>query len=321
MANLITGGTGVIGAELAHILVGREEETVLFDIAINLERINDIKDKVKVVQGDLSNWSEVCNVVNSNKITNIYHLGSMLNVMSEDNPWGSFQTNVIGTCNVLEAARLFDVEKIMFTSSMATYDLEAGTEITDTTIQRPTTIYGVGKLYSEGLGRFYRTKFGLDFRSIRYPGVIGPGVRTPGHWGEPMIENAVLGKPYECFVVEDSAIPMMFFKDAARAADRVLQAPKENIKMVNYNVAGCISAITAKELEQAIKRRIPDAVVIYKISPGIMEKPKIFSRIRVWDDSYAKKEWGWKPAYPTIDDIVFAFIEEIKTHPNRYGLA
>ena len=319
MAKLITGGTGFIGAELARMLVASGKETVLFDIAINLKRIDDIKDKVKIIQGDLSNCSEVFNVVKNNRITSIYHLGAMLGVMSEINPWGSFKTNIIGTYNVLEAARLFDVEKVMFTSSLATFRLETGAEITDTTIQRPTNMYGVGKLYTEGLGRYYRKKFGLDFRAIRYPGILGPGVRAPGLWPGPMVENAVLGKPFECFVTEESSGPLIFFKDAARAADMVLRAPKENITMVNYNVAGDVPPITAKELERAIKRHIPEAAITYKPDPAMMEIFGPFSKIKVWDDSYARKEWDWKPAYPTIDSMVLAFIEEMKAHLDRYG--
>ena len=167
MAKLITGGMGYIGAELAHILADRGEEVVLFDININRYRIEDIESKVKVVRGDLGNLSEVLNVVKNNNITEIYHTGSMLTYMSELNPWASYQSNVIGSYNVLEAARLFNVEKMMFTSTLGTFGLQRDEVLTDISIQRPITIYGCGKLYIEGLGRFYSKKFGLDFRSIR----------------------------------------------------------------------------------------------------------------------------------------------------------
>ena len=90
MVKLITGGTGYIGAELAHILAARGEEVVLFDININHYRIEDIESKVKVVRGDVGNFSEVINVVKDNNITEIYHMGSMLTYMSKLNPWASF---------------------------------------------------------------------------------------------------------------------------------------------------------------------------------------------------------------------------------------
>ncbi len=311
MAKLITGGTGVIGAQLAHIFVERGEEVVLFDRTIKSRRIDDIKEKVKVVQGNLGNWSEVFNVVKDNTIEDIYHLGSMLSFASEGNPWSAFQANIIGTYNVLEAARLLDVKKVMFSSSIAAYGLERGAKVTDTTIQRPTSVYGVGKLYCEGLGRFYRTKFGLDFRSIRYPAVVGPDDRTPGHWWSSMIEDAIVGKPHECLVTEDASISMIFIKDAVRATDMVLQAPKENIKMVNYNIAGITTSVSAKEVEQAIKKYIPDAVITYKPTP-VVRSSRNLPALEVFDDSYARKEWAWKPIYFTIEQIVSAFIDEMK---------
>ena len=137
MAKLVTGGTGYIGAELAHILADRGEEVVLFDIVVNRYRIEDIESKVKVVCGDLGNFSQVFNVVKDNNITEIYHTGSMLSYMSDLNPWASFRSNVIGSYNVLEAARLFGVEKMMFTSTLGTFGLQMDEVLTDISIQRP----------------------------------------------------------------------------------------------------------------------------------------------------------------------------------------
>lgn len=321
MAKLITGGTGYIGAELAHLLVERGEEVVLFDIVINEYRIEDIKNKVKTVRGDLGNWSEVLNVVKDNHITDIYHIASMMMYMSETNPWGAFQANVIGTYNLLEAARLLDVQKVMFTSSGGTYGLDiVSPDITDTTIQRPTGIYGINKLYCEGLGRFYRTKFGLDFRSIRYPSVVGPGVRTPMHWSSPMIENAILGRPVECMLTEDIASHLMYYKDTARACDMVMQAPKGNIKMVNYNVGSISIKITAGELAQAIRRKIPDADITYKPDPFAVKIWGSRASVKFLDDSCAREEWGWQPMYTTLDQWVSDFMEEVKAHPHQHGV-
>ena len=320
MKILITGGTGFIGAELASALVDRGEDVVLFDITPNYARISDIKDKVKVVQGNLAYWAEVFNVVKDNNIEGIYHLGGMLSIPSNANPWASFQANVVGTMHVLEAARFFGVSKAIFTSSALTYGLGATPVLTDETIQRPTTMYGCGKLYCELLGMFYRSNFGLDFRSVRYPSVIGPGVKTPGvaQYNAWMIEYPAQGKPYECFVSEDTKCPVMYFKDAARAVDMLFKAPKEQIKTVNYNVSGVTPIRTAKEVELAVKKYIPDAQISYNPLPAIVEAIRA-SRIDVFDDSRAKAEWDWQPMYSDLDKVVADTIEELRMHPERYG--
>jgi threonine 3-dehydrogenase len=290
MTKLITGGTGYIGAELAHILVDRGGDMVLFDVTINRYRIADIENKVKVVQGDLGNFPEVLNVVKDNHVTEIYHMGAMLTYTSELNPRASFRANVIGTFNVLEAARLSGVQKMIFTSTLGTYGLRMDKVLTDISIQRPITMYGCGKLYAEGLGRFYRNRFGLDFRSVRYAQMVGPNVHTPGHWAPPMIEDAILGKSHECtYATPETMISPIYVRDAARAADMVLQAPQESIKMVNYNVAGVPAFISAKGIETILTRRFPKTKVTYKVDPSITPPHGRFDLLKVFDDSYASE--------------------------------
>ena len=140
----------------------------------------------------------------------------------------------MGTMHVLEAARLFGVKQVLFASTDATYGLGTTEVITDETPQRPITIYGANKLYGELLGRFYRRKFGLDFRCLRYCTVLRPGikVRTLPMFVLWMIENAALGKPYECFVAQDVAAPVMYYRDAIRATIMLYYAPEEQIKTV-----------------------------------------------------------------------------------------
>lgn len=321
MTKLITGGTGYVGSELAHILVERGEQVVLFDININRYRVEDIENKVWIVQGNLGNFSEVLNAVKNNNITEIYHMGSMLAFASDSNPWASFRSNVIGTYNVLEAARLFGVHKIMFTSTFGTFGLQMEEVCTDLSIQRPLTMYGCGKLYGEGLGRFYRNKFGLDFRSIRYALMIGPNVRTLGHWAPAMVEDAILGKPHEVtYATPESKASLIYVKDAARAADMILQAPKESIKMVNYNVAGIPAVVSAKEIQTILTKRYPQAKIIYK-DDLTLPVLKAHNVMRVFDDSYARKEWGWNPQYTTPEAIIEVFEKDMKEYPRRYGLA
>jgi len=322
MSILITGGMGFIGVGLAHELVAKGQDVVLFDIITRPERVADIKDNVKIVQGDLKVWPEVMNVVKDNKVEDIFHLGAMLSVPSEGNPWGSLQTNVAGFMYVMEAARLFSVRKVIFPSSIASYGLDTGEVITDTTLQRPTTVYGVSKVYGELLGRFYRRRFDLDFRSLRYCGVVGPGVKTPGivQYNSWMIENAALGRPYECFVTEDAYSPLTYFKDAIRATLMLFEAPRENIKTVCYNINEFSPSPTAKELELTIKKFIPDIKVTYKPDPVVMAFHKN-QTMKTIDDSRAREEWGWQPLFSRLEDMVADFINEVRTRPEYYGLA
>lgn len=330
MAKLITGGTGYIGSETVRQLVNRGEEVVIFDIAINRYRIEDIEKKIKIVKGDLGNFSEVLNLIKDNKVDAIYHMGSMLTYMSELSPWASFRSNVIGTYHVLEAARLFGVPKMMFTSTLGTFGLggfagprRAQGVLSDTTLQRPTSLYGCGKLYGEGLGRWYADKFGLDFRAVRYAHMIGPNVRTPGHWAPPMIEDALAGKLSNDAIYgrPDTAVSMIYVTDAAKAAVDILDAPKEKIQMMCYNVTDIPDVIPAREVEAFLKKRYPSFKVNYKTDPlagsarrrtgGVMTR---------FDDSYARKEWGWTPALASLGAIVDQFQKDLKEHPKRYGL-
>jgi threonine 3-dehydrogenase len=306
MAKLVTGGSGYIGSELVRLLVDRGEEIVVFD-KVKSSRLKGLEKRIKIVLGDLNNGSEVMNALRDYKVTHIYHMGALLTFESEANPWASFQTNVVGAYNLIEAARLFKVEKVMFTSSIGTFGENTEGNLTDITIQRPTSFYGVCKLYGEGMGRFYRRKFGMDFRSVRYPVVVGPGVTTPNHWQPAMIRQAVLGKPYQCPVTEDTEETMVYYKDAVRAADLIMQAPREDLRMVIYNIGGT-PVVSAKELMAVIKKHIPGASIACAVTSN---RPPGFA-IKIWDDSNARREWGWKPAYATSDQLVAAFIQEMR---------
>ena len=144
---------------------------------------------------------------------------------------GVFPANACGTTKVLEAARLFDAERAVFTSSLTTHGLSAPQVVKDETISLPTAFYGCGKVYCELVGRFYRTKFNLDFRKFRSPTSVGSVVKTPAVMQDiPLIlENAALGKPYESYVVRQTeSAGFMHFKDSVRAVDMLYRAKKEN---------------------------------------------------------------------------------------------
>lgn len=322
MTKLVTGGMGFVGAELVRSLTDQGESVVLFDTVLNYSRIEGIESKVKVVQGDLRSWHEVFNVVKENDVDGIYHIGAMLSLPSEANPWASFQANIMGTLHVLEASRLFGVSRVVFASTADTYGSGIKDVITDETIQRPVNMYGITKLCGELLGRYYRTKFGLDFRGVRFcAALIGPGVTTPAtsQYNAWMIEAAATGKPYECYVAEDTKLPVMYFKDAVRALHMCYEAPSEQIKTVNYNISGIKPRFTARQLETVLKKHIPDTQVTYNPDSEVMSILRQQFQVEV-DDSRAQEEWGWNLLYSDLDGLIDDFIREVHLHPKRYGL-
>ncbi len=321
MSVLITGGTGGFGVGLAHELVARGKDVVLFDIAPQAQRLADIKNNIKIVQGDLKVWPEVLNAVRDNNVEDIFHHGSMLSIPSDINPWAAFQVNIMGSMHVLEAARLFGVKKFIFASTDATYGLGTGAVINDETLQRPITMYGAGKLYVELLGRFYRRKFGLDFRAVRYCMVMRPGVKVRALpvfmlW---MVENAALGRPFACFAAEDVAVPLLYHKDAVRATMQLYDAPEKQIKTVCYNLAGITPTPTAGVLEKTIKKFIPDANITYNPDPLVMEYYRT-RPISTIDDTRAREEWGWQPEFTDVEKVVVDFINEVKTRPDFWNV-
>ena len=321
MRTLVTGGTGYIGAELVRALVAQGHEVVTFGPSSNPGRVADLAQDITVVRGTLAYAAEVFNVVKDHRIERIFHLGSMLSSPSQANPWASFQVNVVGTMNVFEAARLFDVPQVIFASTIGTFAIGAGKVATDHTIQRPATMYGAGKLYCECVGRFYKSRFGLDYRAVRFPSVIGPGTtqRTVAQYNSWMIEYPALGKPFECFVTPETKGPAMYFKDAVKSLLLIAAAPLERIETLNYNVGGFVPTPTAKDVEIAMRAHIPDATITYAPDPVIMQY-YASAKVEVFDDSCARREWGWKPEFGTIEDSVPDFIAEIQTNPSRYGL-
>jgi threonine 3-dehydrogenase len=315
---LVTGGTGFIGSEVVRVLLKRGERVTAFDINPSTKLLEDVKDKVKVVRGDLGNFSHVLSVVKESKPRVIYHLGGMLSVPSDADPQAAFRANAMGTFHVLEAARLFDVEKVLFSSTLATYGLNIREgRIDDFTLQRPELFYGCTKVFCELMGLFYRRKYGLDYRGVRYPSIVGPGVKTPGivQYNAWVIEECAKGRPYTVYVRPDTRCPIMYYKDAARAIVMLGDAPRESIQMVNYVVAGPTPAASAQELVDMVRAKIPGAKIDFKVDE---EKQKIIDKLVLpVDDSLARKEWGWYPEYDQ-ERIVEDFLEELRNHPERY---
>ena len=296
MSVLITGGSGLIGSTLARLLVERGEAVSVFDQAIVPARFSGIEEKLRMVRGELGNFSHVLEAVKQEKPKVIFHLGAMLSIPANADPPAAFDSNVRGTFHVLEAARLLDVERVRFTSTTATYGLDLeGTSIGDKTLQRPPTLYGTTKLFGELLGRFYGTRYGLDFRAVRFPSVVGPGAASPhvsvyNSWA---IERAVLGEPYDIFVEPRIRCAVLYFKDAARSLLVLDAAPRESMKAVCYTLAGIDPIPTAGELADAVRARYPQSRTGFKPDAFAMAFHEKLQGLP-FDESSARAELGWQ---------------------------
>ena len=314
MAILITGGAGFIGVKLAKTFLDRGEEVVIFDIRWD-ESAKRFGDRKPIfVKGDITNWPEVLNVVREYKVETIFHLAAMISAASEANPFASIPINVMGTFYTLEAARLFNVKKVIFTSSMGAYGVSSDTVVTDDTLQRPSIIYGVGKVFGELLGLYCNKKFGIDFRGVRFPQLIGPGVKSVGfaQYNPWLIEAAILGKSFEVWVPEDTVVPLMYVKDGVRSLMMLYDAPKEKLITKIYNLGQIVPPPTAKNLVDTVKQYYPNAQISFKPDPKAVEVLKTIPQLILGTN--AEKEWGFKLSY-SLEDTVRDFIEEFKNTP------
>jgi threonine 3-dehydrogenase len=315
---LITRGTGFIGAEVARALIGRGTTGItLFDVHDSRRRLEDIGDRVTIVKGDVGIFSHVLDAVRSSRAEIIYHLGAMLSVPSEQDPPAAFHANAIGTFHIFEAARLFDVKRVVFASSTATFGFDLPADpIDDLSLQRPQTFYGACKLFGENMGRFYRRKYGIDYRGVRFPSIVGPGVRSPGsvQYTSWVIENAAKGIPFTIWVRPETRVPILYFKDAALAILSLAEAPPERVKMVNYLLSG--PRPTALELVNLVRQRFPAAQINFEVDDEI--QLRMDNAMRPLDDRFAREEWGWKPTYG-VDAMIDDFLAELSQHPHRYA--
>lgn len=310
--NLITGGFGFVGSYLARHLVGEGQDVVIFDKATGSDLVDHMKGNVKAVHGDLINLAQMFETVKMNRIDTIYHLGSLLPPQSEESLWMTYQVNVTGTINVLETARVLQVANVVYASTMGTYLLEQAAALNEDSPQAPRSMYGTSKLCSDRLGEQYQRKYGVNFRAVRFPALLGPGRpgvqfmgARPGLYVTHVIEEAILGRPCSIPVTGETRIPTLYVKDAVRSLLKLKEANEAQLKRRVYNIHGF--SVAAKELVEAVVRHIPQAQMDFKPDQGIIDQ------IRRWpqrfDDTRAREEWGWEPKYD-LDKAIEDFIAE-----------
>lgn len=248
-------------------------------------------------QLDATNAEALADMVRKYQITQIYHLAAILSAKGESEPLWAWNLNMQTLLNVLEVARLQEIKKVFIPSSIAVFGEQAPKLNTpQSCLLDPTTVYGISKVAAENWSLYYHKRYGLDIRSLRYPGVISyqsmPGGGTTDY-AVAIFHAAVQGKAYDCFLAEDTPLPMIYMDDALRATVELMEAPAAQIGVrTSYNLTGM--SFTPAELTAAIRHYFPDFEVRYQ--PDFRQDianswPKSI------DDSVARHDWGWKPAF------------------------
>ena len=308
MTTLITGGTGFIGAEIARMLVGQGEDVHVAHRSGNLGRLEGIADQVQLHQFDLSVPGSASALLAKVAPERLFHFGAILTAPGEEDPQALLQANAAGFIETIEAARTAGTRQMIFASSIGTYGRDTGGgTINDMTLQRPHSVYGVSKVLGENLGAYYRHKYGLDFRGLRYPSIVGPGVTTwsVAQYTSWIIEKPALGEPFEVWVPPEAVVAILHYQDAARAAIELSEAPLESIESINYLVDGIQPTPNAGELADVVRSRIPSAEIAFAPPEGAAA-----GSVRI-DDSAARQEWGWEPAFDT-EGMVDAVLAEAR---------
>jgi nucleoside-diphosphate-sugar epimerase len=307
---LVIGASGQIGVELTMALRKMYGNNNV--IASDLREENELlKGTGPYVSLDVMNKEMLHVQVIRQNITQIYLLAAILSATGEKNPNLAWHLNMQGLLNVLDIAREEKIRKIYWPSSIAVFGpTSPKINCPQQTIIEPTTVYGISKYAGEFWCNYYYQRFGVDVRSLRYPGLISyksaPGGGTTDYAVEIYID-ALEDKKYTCFLKEDTALPMMYMPDAIRATLELMEAPEKQISVrTSYNVSGM--SFSPKEIAGEIKNHIPDFEITYQPDSrqAIAE-----SWPQSIDDSVATKDWGWKPEY-NLQSMTTDMLENLK---------
>ena len=291
---LIIGAGGQIGIELV------QELSLLYGssnvIAADLKPIEALEvnpfEKLDVLDKDA-----LLGVIKKHKISHVYLLAALLSATGEQNPMFAWKLNMEGLFNVLDLAKEKHISRVYWPSSIAVFGPTTPRINTPQyTVMEPTTVYGISKQAGERWCEWYFNKYGVDVRSLRYPGLIGwksaPGGGTTDY-AVHIFHQALKNKTYECFLSADTALPMMHMEDAIRATIEIMHAPAENIKIRgSYNLAGI--SFTPEQIAAEIKRHIPDFTITYK-TDFRQDIANSWPQSIIEDE--ARNDWKWYAKY------------------------
>lgn len=285
---LITGALGQLGLEFIKYFEKSDVYVLATDIRTPSEKLSCEFEKADALDKD-----RLDQLVKKYKINTIYHLVAVLSANGEKNPFSSWNLNMNSFQNIVEISLDNNIKKIFWPSSIAVFGTDSNLDfVSQNPSMSPETIYGVSKLAGEKLSSYYFNKFGLDIRSLRYPGIISTDTLPGGGTTDYIIEmlNAAKNKSdYTCFLSEDTKLPMMYIDDAIDAAIKLMSVERKKLTIsTSYNVTGF--SITPSELENQIRSRGFDIKIDYK--PDFRQKIANSWPKKI-DDSSSIKDWEW----------------------------
>ncbi|MDV3277733.1 MAG: NAD-dependent epimerase/dehydratase family protein [Nitrososphaerales archaeon] len=293
---LLTGATGQIGSELTPLLRERYGSSQVVAGVHHLEHAKGLGEGPQEVF-DVKERATIERLIKKHGVDTVYHLGAVLSAVGEKDPQLAWEVNMQGLKNVLDASLSTGVSKVFWPSSIAVFGPDAPRSMAPQgAALNPTTMYGVTKVAGELLCNYYYLKFGLDTRILRYPGLISsmtpPGGGTTDY-AVAIFYAALRGENYQCFVREDTVLPMMYMPDALDATVRIMEAdPTKTPRHMGYNLAAI--SFSAGELASEIRKRIPAFHCTY--SPDSRQKIADSWPMSI-DDKEARRDWGWSHRY------------------------
>jgi len=294
---LVTGSVGQIGSELTLALRERFGAENVVATGRKTPPSDALKNSGPFYFIDVAKRETLEEVVRKHNIDTIVHMAAILSAVGEQNPMRCWDVNINGTLVVLECAREHEMARVIIPSSIAAFGPETPRDRTpNDTILKPRTMYGVTKVAGELLGDYYFRKYGLDVRGLRYPGIISyetlPGGGTTD-FAVAIYFEAVKNKRYTCFVREDTRLPMMYMPDCIKATIDLAEADLGKLKHHSDFNVGAMS-FSAGELAASIRKHMPEFTCSYE--PDFRQAIADSWPMSL-DDSAAREEWGWKPAY------------------------
>jgi len=305
MKVLITGSGGQVGLELIRTLVAKGHEVVATDVrprpdgahASAAWELLDVTD-LAAVEAAFGAGVEV-----------VYHLAAILSATGEQIPHTCYEVNQTGTWHVLEAARRTGVRQVVFASTIAAFGPGLPDPVPNEVSMRPTTMYGLTKVAGELLGEYFRDKWGLDFRGVRFPGLINAGLPGGGtsDYALFMYVDGVRKGRYESFCTEETRIQLMYMPDAIGALVGLSEAPREPLQRSIYNIQGF--SPTALEIAASVRRALPEVDLTFAPDPA--RQAILDSWPNALDATCAREEWGFTPEYD-LEGMTAHLIPEVR---------